>query len=171
MIKLLVMDVDGTLTDGKIYMGNGGEIFKSFDIKDGYAIANILPEYHIKTAIITGRKSEIVDRRAAELNIDYVLQGCSNKLVELNLLIEKLGIVSDDVAYIGDDLPDIDCMKVCGYTACPSDATVEVKGQANYVCSTRGGDGAVREFVEYILTEQIDERKLFDATVQTNGKF
>ena len=120
-IKLLVMDVDGTLTDGKINMGPSGELFKAFDIKDGYAINEMLPAHGIVPAIITGRKSRIVEHRAPELH------------------------------YIGDDILDIVCMRECGLVGCPADACRQVKEIAQYVCKKNGGDGAVREFIEFIL--------------------
>lgn len=156
MVKLFVMDVDGTLTDGKIYIGNSGEEIKAFNVKDGYAVHNLLKGNNVKTAILTGRKSNIVEIRAKELEVDFCIQGVKNKLDELNRLIDKLEISAKEIAFIGDDIPDMDCIKMCGYTACPHDAVQEVKDAVDYVCMASGGEGAVREFAERILNESKD---------------
>lgn len=160
-IKMLVMDVDGTLTDGKIYMSDNGELMKAFNIKDGYAIAR-LRDYGIEPVIITGRKSEILSQRCEELKITELYQGVDNKSYKLREVCEKCGINLSQVAYIGDDLNDLPCMKICGYSACPSDAMIQVKDSVNYVCESKGGDGAVREFIDYLLSKQIlEENKEF----------
>ena len=148
-IKMLVMDVDGTLTDGKIYMGSDGEVFKAFDVKDGYAIAH-LHEVGIIPVIITGRKSKIVENRAKELNIKEVYQGVSDKVEKLKEVAKDNGVLLEEVAYIGDDLNDLDCMSICGLSACPNDAIDEVKSNVDFKCNKNGGYGAVREFIEYI---------------------
>ena len=153
MIKMLVMDVDGTLTDGKIYMGEHGEIMKAFDIQDGYGIAHILPEIGVVPVIITGRQSQIVENRAKELGIKELYQGVSNKALQLEKIIEKHGLSLDEVAYIGDDLNDLDCIKLCGMSTCPQNAVNQVKQEVDYVCSHFGGQGAVREFIEYIKSQ------------------
>ena len=148
-IKMLVMDVDGTLTDGKIYMGSDGEVFKAFDVKDGYAIAH-LHEAGIIPVIITGRKSKIVENRAKELNIKEVYQGISDKVEKLKEVAKSNGVLLEEVAYIGDDLNDLDCMSICGLSACPNDAIDEVTSNVDFKCNKNGGYGAVREFIEYI---------------------
>ena len=125
-IKMLVMDVDGTLTDGKIYYGNDGELFKAFDVRDGYRLVKC-GEYGIITAIITGKTSKIVEGRARDLKIKEVHQGVSNKIEVLKTLIEKYNLDKSQVAYIGDDVNDIECMQYCGFSACPADAIDEVK--------------------------------------------
>lgn len=150
-IKLLVMDVDGTLTDGKINMGPNGEVFKSFDIKDGYAINEMLPAHGIVPAIITGRTSSIVENRARELHVDELYQGKHDKLDTLRELMKKHECSPANVAYIGDDILDLECMSECGLVACPQDACRQVKEIAHFVCSSNGGNGAVREFIEYII--------------------
>ena len=150
-IKLLVMDVDGTLTDGKINMGPDGEVFKAFDIKDGYAINEILPAHGIVPAIITGRTSRIVENRARELHITELYQGKHDKLDTLKQLMAKHGCSRENVAYIGDDILDIECMRECGVVGCPADSCRQVKEIAHYVCNRNGGDGAVREFIEFLL--------------------
>lgn len=156
MIKYLVMDVDGTLTDGKIYIGPSGEVFKSFSVKDGYAIHSLLRDHCIIPIIITGRNSEIVMKRANELNIKEIYQGVSNKLTVLSSIIEREGQSFENVAYIGDDLNDIECMTAVknagGYVGCPSDAVDEVKRVVSYICISKGGCGAVREFIMKLIT-------------------
>lgn len=149
-IKLLVMDVDGTLTDGRIYMGAQGEMMKAFDVRDGYAIAHILPELGIKPVIITGRSSGIVRKRAEELKISVLYQGVSDKLKQLKAIAAQFDTTADEIAYIGDDLNDLSCIEYCGLTACPQDAVEIVKDRVQIVCTHIGGRGAVREFIEYI---------------------
>lgn len=151
MIKYLVMDIDGTLTDGKIYMGNGGEVMKAFNIKDGCGIHDIAIPLGIIPVIITGRKSKIVKNRCSEIGIVNIYQGVSNK-------VEKLKIVTKDlknVAYIGDDVNDIPVMtevkKNGGIVGCPADAVEEVRGISDFISQRNGGDGAVREFIEWLV--------------------
>lgn len=151
MYKLFVMDVDGTLTDGRIYMSSSGESFKAFDIKDGYGLKNILKNYNIKTAIITGRCSEIVQRRAEELDIDYLYQGVNDKFVCLKQLVETVNCSFGDVVYIGDDVNDLPCMEKAGLSCCPADAHESVKIHADYIAKKKGGQGAVREIVDTIV--------------------
>ncbi len=159
-IKYLVMDVDGTLTDGKIYMGNTGELFKVFDIKDGCGIHDILIPKGIKPIIITGRKSDIVLNRCKELEIKEVHQGISNKIEKLCEILEADGNSFSDVAYIGDDINDLACMESTkinkGFIGCPADAAKEVVVIADFVSSKNGGNGAVREFIDWLImdTEQ-----------------
>ena len=152
-IKALVMDVDGTLTDGRIYIGPAGECMKAFNVKDGYGIAQILPKYGILPIIITGRESAITERRAEELNIQCLYQNVSNKVSILKKFMDENKLLSDEVAYIGDDLNDLPAMKVCGYVGCPNDSAKEVLEYADYVCTKNGGAGAVREFIDYIVKE------------------
>lgn len=150
-IKYLVMDVDGTLTDGKIYMGNDGEMMKAFSIKDGYGIHDIAMKAGIIPVIITGRTSQIVLNRCNELGIKEIHQGISNK-------IEKLLSFTTDlskVAYIGDDLNDLSCMipvkEAGGVVGCPHDAVRKVIELADFVTEHNGGDGAVRDFIEWLV--------------------
>lgn len=152
-IKLLVMDVDGTLTDGKIYMSANGELMKAFNIKDGYAIAH-LREYGIEPVIITGRESDIVKQRCKEIGITELHQGVGNKLFCLRTICEKRGFMLSQVAYVGDDVNDLPCIQQCGHSSCPSDAVKSVKEKVDYVCDMKGGEGAVREYVEVLLKEQ-----------------
>lgn len=153
------MDVDGTLTDGKIYMGNDGELFKTFNIKDGCGIHDILPQNHIMPAIITGRISTIVAKRCKELEIKELCQGASNKTTALETLLKKYNLNYENIAYIGDDTNDFDCMKTVksggGIIGCPSDAVSILRQQADYVCDLAGGQGAVREFIEWIISNDL----------------
>lgn len=146
------MDVDGTLTDGKIYMSGSGELFKAFNIKDGYTIYT-LDKIGIVPVIITGRLSDIVARRAEELRIKECHQGISDKLAKLQDIMQRYNATLDEVAYIGDDYNDLECMRLCGYSACPADAEDDIKQQVDYVCETKAGEGAVREFVKKIIND------------------
>ena len=148
-VKLFVMDVDGTLTDGKIYMGTSGEMMKAFDVKDGYGIVR-LRKQGIMPVIITGRTSEIIVRRAQELGIKELYQGVSDKLACVQAVAAKYGASPDEIAYIGDDLNDVDCLRYCSVTACPGDAANEIKPVVSYVCDSKGGRGAVREFIDWL---------------------
>lgn len=152
--RFLVMDVDGTLTDGKIYMGNDGEIAKAFDIKDGCGILLELPKYNIVPVIITARESQILERRCSELKIKELHQGVHNKLKKLTSIINKYGSSFASVAYAGDDIPDIPCMeavkKAGGIVLCPADAIPEIKAMSNFVSSCKAGEGAVRDMIRYL---------------------
>lgn len=150
-IKMLVMDVDGTLTDGRIFIGANGEMMKAFDSKDGYGIVQ-LAKQGIIPVIITGRFSEIVARRAKELKITEVHQGIDNKLEQLKVVAAKYDIRSEEIAYIGDDGNDLECMNFCGLSGCPRDAHKSVEECVDFISSKDGGRGAVREFCDYILT-------------------
>lgn len=152
--ELLFMDVDGTLTDGKIYIGAEGEVAKAFDIKDGYGISVLLPRHGIIPVIITSRSSKIVEHRATELGITEIYQGKSDKIETLLTVAEKYNSSLKDVAYIGDDVQDLPGMKLCGYRGCPSDAVEEVRSAVNYICTRPGGSGAVREFIEWIINKE-----------------
>ncbi len=161
-IKFLVMDVDGTLTDGKIYMGADGELFKAFDIKDGCGIKDILPVYGITPIIITARESKILENRCRELGIKELHQKTRDKINKIDECLERFSRQNQqdyeysNVAYIGDDILDLQCINPInecgGITACPADAAKAVIKSVRYVCHNNGGNGAVREFIEW-LTE------------------
>jgi 3-deoxy-D-manno-octulosonate 8-phosphate phosphatase (KDO 8-P phosphatase) len=152
-IKYIVMDVDGTLTDGKIYMGNDGEVMKAFNIKDGCGIHDIAIPSGIVPIIITGRSSKILENRCAELGIDSLYQGVSNKIEKLNEILN--GEDYNRVAYIGDDINDLPCMlsikAAGGVVGCPADSAKEVLNIAEFISSANGGEGAVREFIEWLV--------------------
>ena len=151
-IKLLVLDVDGTLTDGKIYYTSSGEEIKAFDIKDGLGIKEIAVANGIQCTVITGRKSPMVERRCADLNIAHLYQGVSDKTECLKSVLEKEGISFEETAYMGDDLNDLGAMEQCKIVGCPSDAAEQIKERADFVSTKKGGDGAVRDFIEYLIT-------------------
>lgn len=157
MIKVLCMDVDGTLTDGKINISESGELYKSFSAKDGCGINDILPKFEITPVIITARHSNIVDIRCREINIQKVYQGYRDKVKVLNDIANELHINKnakgefEGVAYIGDDLLDLECMKLAEYKGCPSDAIDEIKKIADFVSDYKGGEGAVRQFIEWLV--------------------
>ena len=152
-IKLLAMDVDGTLTDGRIYIGSDGEVMKAFDVKDGYGIVRFRQAGGIPV-IITGRQSRIVEQRCRELRITELYQGVSDKLDCLMKLASKYGIEREEIAYMGDDLNDLACIEYAGVSACPGDAMEAVRQSCSYVCTCSGGRGAVREFLDYLDKEQ-----------------
>ncbi|MFI3227796.1 MAG: 3-deoxy-D-manno-octulosonate 8-phosphate phosphatase [Clostridia bacterium] len=174
-IKLLVLDVDGTLTDGKVYMGADGEVMKAFDIKDGCGIYDILPNVSVNwikenkkfaiedqlqgivPIIITARSSQLLKNRCNELKIKYLYQNCRNKVDKLREIANKFNCHPDEtgvyanIAYMGDDIIDIPAMNICGIKACPSDATKKVIDISDFISTKKGGDGAVREFIEWII--------------------
>ena len=125
-------------------------MFKTFNVKDGYAIAHILPKIGVIPVIITGRDSDIVRFRTSELGIKELHQGITYKLSKLNEVAEKYNCSLENIAYIGDDLNDISCIEECEVTACPADSIPEVLPKVDYICKNNGGRGAVREFVSVI---------------------
>lgn len=164
-VKVLFMDVDGTLTDGKVYLSAQGELMKAFDVKDGFAI-NHLGLYGIVPVVITGRTSVILERRCEEINIQELHQGVYKKAEKLLEVCERLGVTPKECAYIGDDVIDLECIGLCGLTGCPSDAIGKVRDSVNYVCKAKGGAGAVREFCDYFLS--LDGRPGFDEVLKNN---
>ena len=152
-LRLAIFDVDGVMTDGTLYIGAQGEAFKAFNILDGHGV-KMLQSAGIATAIISGRASEAVQRRAAELAIAHVVQGASDKLAAFHALLAQLGLEPSACAYVGDDLPDLPVMKACGLAVAVANAVDGVKARAHYVTRTPGGRGAVREFCELVLRAQ-----------------
>ncbi|MCM1342927.1 MAG: HAD hydrolase family protein [Lachnospiraceae bacterium] len=155
MIKFLVIDVDGTLTDGKVYIGNDGELCKAFYVRDGIGIKAVIRN-GIIPVILTSRESEIVIRRCEELGIDHIYQGAEDKKTALTEIMDTLSISPDELAYIADDINDLESMKLAGVRACPNDASPEIRRISDFVCFSNGGEGAVREFCEYILQQNIE---------------
>jgi len=152
-VRLLAMDVDGTLTDGTLLIGADQEIAKPFSVRDGFGLT-LLGKAGIELVIITGRHSAIVERRAAELGIHRVQQAVKDKLVALQHVCRQTGIGLENVAFVGDDWPDLPPMKACGFAAAPADAVVEVREAAHWISIARAGDGAVRELAMFILDAQ-----------------
>lgn len=150
MIKILVMDVDGTLTDGKLYIGSNGEVMKAFNVKDGLGIMKLHAQ-GIIPVIITGRQSDILSVRARELKITELYQGIDNKIDKVKEVVKKYNCNFSKVAYIGDDENDIEAMNLCNVKGCPADAIDSVKHISNFISNKKGGHGAVREFIDFLL--------------------
>ena len=149
-IELIVMDVDGTMTDGSIIYSDSGEELKAFNVKDGLGIAS----WHRlgkKSAIITGRESEVVARRAKELKIDYLKQGAKRKVDSLFEIADSCKLSMDQIAVIGDDWNDYEMMIIAGATFAPADATKPILDIAEYRLKARGGEGAVREMIDILI--------------------
>lgn len=161
-IKLLALDVDGVLSDGKLYYGNDGEELKCFSILDGLGI-KLLQDQGIIVAIITGRESNIVSRRAQELSIQHVIQGREDKITALNELIKTTGLTLQQTAYMGDDLPDLSAIIQCRLGATVANGHDTVKQYANWVSSKCGGSGAVRELADLLL----QANDLFDDSIKS----
>jgi len=159
-IELIVLDVDGTMTDSHITYSENGDEIKSFNVKDGLAIAS-WRKLGKQVAIITGRSSKIVQRRAKELRIEHFYQGVHNKKEVLDILLKKLHLNLDNVAAIGDDLNDLKMLKAAKISFVPRDASAYVDKVANIILTKKGGDGAVREMIEYlIIKEGLEEKYL-----------
>lgn len=153
-IKVLALDVDGVLTDGSLFISaDGKELLKVFDSLDGHGI-KLLASSGVQIAIITGRQSPMVEARARELGIQHVFMGVKNKLAILKALLEQLKVPMSACAAIGDDWPDLAVLTRAGMAISPSQGHDEVKKIAHYVCSRRGGQGAVREVCDLILHAQ-----------------
>jgi 3-deoxy-D-manno-octulosonate 8-phosphate phosphatase (KDO 8-P phosphatase) len=152
-VKLFVMDVDGTLTDGRLYFDDHGVETKAFNVRDGLAIKH-LQGCGITPAIITGRTSGVVAKRAAELGITELHQGAGDKLAALRAVCDSVGVAPAEAAYIGDDLNDLPVMRAVGFAIAVGDACAEVRERAHWVTTAAGGAGAVREAAEHILRGQ-----------------
>ncbi|WP_419677579.1 KdsC family phosphatase [Aliarcobacter lanthieri] len=165
MIELIVFDVDGTLTNGQITYSSNGDEFKSFDVSDGLAIAVWTRNLGKKVAIITGRNSSIVEKRAKELNVSHIYQGVKNKLEVLEEILKKESLTLSQVAAIGDDLNDYKMLKNVGLSFTPANGTQYLKDFVNVVCKKRGGEGAAREMIEYIIKKDGMEKEFLNAWV------
>lgn len=152
-IQLLVLDIDGTLTDGAMYYSAEGDALKRFYVQDGMGIT-LLQRAGIEIAFLTSENSPIVIARAKKLGIKHVILGCRAKHQALTELAEKLKLNLDQVAYMGDDVNDEAPISLAGVSACPSDAVPIIQELVDYICSKPGGNGAVREFIELILHAQ-----------------
>jgi len=152
-IKLLLLDVDGVLTDGRLYYGNTGEELKAFDIQDGLGI-KLLQRGGIDVGIITGRRSTLLQKRANELAIRPLVQGREDKLAALNELLESMDISLEEIAFVGDDLPDLAVIRRVGLGITPANGNHILASQALWQTRKSGGNGAVREVAELILDAQ-----------------
>lgn len=159
-IKLWVIDVDGTMTDGGLYYDENGNETKKFCTKDaaGFFAAHQLG---MKIMVLTGRECEATTRRMTEMKVEYLNQNVKNKVQFLKEFMEENKLSKNMVAYIGDDLNDLPPMKICGFVGCPADSCQEVKGIANYISSVKGGYGVVRDIIEHVLREN----KLWDDAI------
>lgn len=152
-VKLAVFDVDGVMTDGGLYFTSEGDEIKRFNVKDGIGIKWLMSN-GIKVAIITGRQSALVTRRAKDLGIDLLIQGREDKVVALQELLVQLGIGAENVGYLGDDLPDLAAIQFSGFGATVADGVPLVKEHADWIAPSGGGKGGVRDFCEFILDAQ-----------------
>jgi 3-deoxy-D-manno-octulosonate 8-phosphate phosphatase (KDO 8-P phosphatase) len=160
-IKLIIFDVDGVLTDGSIIIHNDGAESKAFNVKDGHGI-KLAMRAGIQASIITGRKSEVVRRRAEELGIEHLFQGALEKSGAVTALLDQLSLAPEDAAFVGDDLIDIPAMRMVGLAAAVADATDEAKQYAHMITELSGGRGAAREVCEFILKAQ----KLWESSIE-----
>ncbi|WP_077342708.1 3-deoxy-manno-octulosonate-8-phosphatase KdsC [Pseudocolwellia agarivorans] len=152
-IKLFICDIDGVFSDGRIYLGNNGEELKAFHTKDGYGI-KALGASGVDVAVITGRQSNIVKTRMTALNVKHIVQGQENKLPALKEILAQINCSPEQVAYIGDDMPDYECMAYVGLSIAVNDAHPQILQLANYITFTKGGFGAVREVCDLIMQTQ-----------------
>lgn len=152
-IRLIVSDIDGVWTDGRIIYSDAAHETKEFNVRDGLAV-RLAQRAGLEVAVITSRRSQAVERRCRELGIEHVSQAHGDKLQELRRIASQLTIGLDEVCYIGDDLPDLAPIHAAGMSAAPSDAVAEVRGVVSLVLRSRGGDGAFRELVEHLLRVQ-----------------
>jgi 3-deoxy-D-manno-octulosonate 8-phosphate phosphatase (KDO 8-P phosphatase) len=150
-LKALVLDVDGVLTPGGIWYSDSGDQFKPFDVKDGLGIV-ALGRLGILTAIVTGKQSALLDKRAGELRVTDLYQNRPYKMPVLIEFAEKHGLEMSEIGFVGDDVIDIPVMNACGFSACPSDAAFAVRRNADWVSRYTGGKGALREIVEIIVS-------------------
>jgi 3-deoxy-D-manno-octulosonate 8-phosphate phosphatase (KDO 8-P phosphatase) len=152
-IKTFIFDVDGVLTDGKILITNEGELLRSFDTKDGYAMKCALVQGY-KIVIITGGRNQGVEDRFKELGVFDIYMGAHHKIDAYQDLMDNYDLDPETILYVGDDIPDIPVMEKVGLSCCPSDAVSDVKAMANYVSHKKGGEGCVREIIEQVLRVQ-----------------
>jgi len=152
-IKLVIFDVDGVLTDGRIVMDNNGVESKFFDVRDGTGI-KWLKRAGLEIAFLTGRESRVVEFRAAELGVDIIRQGAKVKLTVYEEILDEFGLTDRKVAFAGDDLIDLPVLRRVGLSMAPADARPEIKEAVHFVCQNAGGRGAVREMAEMILKGQ-----------------
>jgi len=152
--KLVLTDIDGVWTDGGMYYDQTGNEWKKFHTYDSAGVL-FCQKLNIPVGIITGETTQIVKRRAAKLKIDFVFQGIKDKAQKAKDLCNELGIALADVAYIGDDINDIELLKLVGFSAAPSSAPDYIKNLVQYVTKKKGGEGAFREMIEYLMKEEI----------------
>lgn len=152
-VRLVIFDVDGVLTDGRLWYGPGGEELKAFHAFDGHGV-HLLRLARLDTAILSGRESQAVEERARELGIKHVVQGAANKLAAFQRLMRRLKVRPASVAYMGDDVVDLPVLTRCGFACAPREAPEDVRRRVHYIASAPAGHGAAREVCEFILESQ-----------------
>ena len=152
-VRWLVLDVDGVLTDGRIFLDGGAGEWKAFNVRDGHRVVLAARE-GIRTVFLTGRSSRVVERRAVELGVHRVFQGASDKGEVMDLFFREEGVRPEETAYLGDDIVDLPALRRVGFAAAVGDAVPEVQAASDWIAAARGGHGAVRELVEFILVAQ-----------------
>lgn len=152
-VRMMVFDVDGVMTDGRLWYGPAGERMKAFHSLDGLGL-KLLAASGVSTAILSGRRSRALARRAAELGIRHVLTGVDDKRACFQALLDRVGIAADAAGYMGDDIVDLPVMRRCGWACAPHDAHALVRRHAHFVTRAAGGAGAVREACEYLMRAQ-----------------
>jgi len=152
-IKIILTDVDGVLTDGGMYYSDKGEVMKKFNTRDGMAIE--LLKHDIKTVLVSKEKSRIAIKRAQKIKASDIFIGVTKKESLLPLICKKYAVNPDEIAYIGDDINDLEIMKLVGFSATPNDGVGKVKSIADYICKKKGGDGAFREFADLIISSRV----------------
>jgi 3-deoxy-D-manno-octulosonate 8-phosphate phosphatase (KDO 8-P phosphatase) len=152
-VRLLIMDCDGVLTDGRLYFSATGEELKVFHVRDGQGLAT----WHragFRSAIISGRDSPIVELRGRQLGVEFIIQNCHDKVAAFNEILVAAGVTAEQTAFIGDDTPDVEVMRLAGLSIAVSDANGDARSVADHVTSARGGHGAVREMIDLLLAAQ-----------------
>ena len=160
-IKLIATDVDGVLTDGGMYYSSKGDVLKKFHARDGMAVS-ILKKNTIPTVIITKERNQIVKKWSSKMNIDKLFDGVKNKEKVVSKLCKSYGLSENNIAYIGDDVNDLEILKKTGFAATPKDGNMEVKKIVDYICKNRGGEGVLREICDLIISIKFGKkRKLY----------
>jgi 3-deoxy-D-manno-octulosonate 8-phosphate phosphatase (KDO 8-P phosphatase) len=150
-LRLVVLDVDGTMTDGRLYYGKEGEMMKAFDVRDGHALRLLVTSGSVRVAVLTGRRADLVERRCRELSIAPVVGSSQKKGPALEKMCAQLGIPLADTAYMGDDVNDLPALRIAGLSCAPRDAAPEVLREVSWVSKNPGGRGAVRDLCRLIL--------------------
>jgi 3-deoxy-D-manno-octulosonate 8-phosphate phosphatase (KDO 8-P phosphatase) len=154
-IRLVVLDVDGTLTDGRLYYGKEGEAFKAFDVRDGHGLRLLKMHAGIKVAVLTGRRADLVQARCRELSIEPVVGSSRAKGTALKQICDEVGIPPAATAYMGDDVNDLPALRLCAFSCAPSDAAPEVLREVRWIAPHRAGRGAVRDLCELLLAATV----------------
>lgn len=158
-IKFLFTDCDGVLTDTGVYYSERGEELKKFSIRDGMGVELLRNMINIETGIMSGEDLELIRKRASKLKLEEVHLGIKDKKTLMTKILESKNISFEELAYIGDDINDVEVMEVAGLTACPADATHYAKNKADFVCPNKGGQGAFRDFVELIIEAKTTHKR------------